>query len=156
MMIEAIKKIAAPFIVTPIVNFKIEKSIFNGTGGRKTFNQVIRAKVEKKFGIYAWVIESTGEVVYIGMAGRIKANGTFGGHSIKNRLVASRGKHKITKKDIQTNDYVGEFVIKNNIEVLNLYIMYSKSDEPPSYIEALLLYKYFKRNNRLPKLNHSF
>lgn len=90
------------------------------------------------------------------MAGKIKTDGTLGDHSVQNRLLASRGKNKSTKKDIQTNDYDNDFMSKNNIETLNFYILYSKTEEPPAYIEALLLYKYYNKNNRLPKLNNSF
>ena len=77
-------------------------------------------------------------------------------HSIQNRLLASRGKDKISRKDIQTNDYVSEVMTQNEIDSLDIFIMYSKKDEPPAYIEALILYKYYKKNNRLPLLNKTF
>ncbi|MDO9037522.1 MAG: hypothetical protein Q7U59_04140 [Lutibacter sp.] len=125
-------------------------------GGSKIFNQKIRQNVQPKFGVYVWVDKKTSDILYIGMAGKIKTDGTLGNHSIQNRLLASRGKHKNTKKDIQTNDYVRDFMNNNNIEALNFYIMYSKKEEPPAYIEALLLYKYYKKNNKLPQLNNTF
>ena len=156
MTIQEIKEIISPYIDEPIIDFEIEKHIFSENNGREIFNETIRDNVDKKFGVYVWVDTATNEIVYIGMAGKIKADGTLGDHSIQNRLLASRGKDKCTKKDIQTNDYVRDFMINNNIETLNFYIMYSKTDEPPAYVEALLLYKYYKRNNRLPKLNNSF
>jgi hypothetical protein len=156
MTIQEIKEIISPYIDEPIIDFEIEKQIFSENNGREIFNKKIRDNVDKKFGVYVWVDIATNEIVYIGMAGKIKADWTLGDHSIQNRLLASRGKDKITKKDIQTNDYVRDFMINNNVETLNFYIMYSKTDEAPAYVEALLLYKYYKRNNRLPKLNNSF
>jgi len=156
MTIQEIKEIILPYIEEPIIDFEIERQIFSEKNGRKTFNKKIRDKVDKKFGVYVWVDKATNEIVYIGMAGKIKSDGIAGDHSIQDRLLASRGKNEITKKDIQTNDYIRDVMTDKNIETLNFYIMYSRTDEPPAYIEALLLYKYYKRNNRLPKLNYSF
>jgi len=156
MTIEELKQIIEPYIDEPIINFVIEKQIFSVYNGRKIFNATIRDKVDKRFGVYIWVDTATNEIFYIGMAGKVKADGTFGDHSIQNRLLASRGKDKITKKDIQTNDYVRNFMIDKNIDRLNFYIMYSKTGEPPAFIESLLLYNYYKKNNRLPVLNNSF
>jgi hypothetical protein len=156
MTIQEIKGIVSPYIDEPIIDFDIEKHIFSENNGREIFNEKIRENVDNKFGVYVWVDTATKEIIYIGMAGKIKADGALGDNSIQDRLLASRGKDKITKKEIQTNDYVRDFMINNNIETLNFYIMYSKTDEPPAYVEALLLYKYFKKNRRLPKLNNSF
>ncbi len=156
MNIDELKEIILAYIDEPIINFEIEKHIFAEINGREKFNQTIRENVDTKFGVYVWVDKATGEIVYIGMAGKIKTDGTLGDHSIQNRLLASRGKDKISKKDIQTNDYVNTFMTNNSIDSLNFFVMYSKQDEPPAYIEALLLYKYYKKNGKLPKLNNSF
>ena len=156
MTIEELKKIIEPYIEEPIIEFVIEKKIFSTENGRKMFNKEIRKSVEKKFGVYIWLNTATNEIVYIGMAGKIKTDGTPGDHSVQNRLLASRVKNKVTKKDIQTNDYVRNYMIDNNVEKLDFYIMHSKIGEPPAFIEALLLYKYYKNNKRLPKLNNSF
>jgi len=32
----------------------------------------------------------------------------------------------------------------------------TKKGEPPAFIESLLLYNYYKKNNRFPMLNNSF
>jgi hypothetical protein len=156
MTIEEIKDIILPYIDEPVINFEIEKNIFAELGGREKFNQTIRQNVKTKFGVYVWVNKKTAEILYIGMAGKVKTDGSLGDHSIQKRLLASRGKDKVSKKDIQTNDYVSEFMTQNEIYSLYIFIMYSKKDEPPAYIEALLLYKYYKKNNKLPRLNNSF
>jgi hypothetical protein len=156
MTIEEIRNIIEPYIDEPTIHFNIEKQIFSEDSGREIFNEKIRQNVEKRFGVYIWLDTATNEIVYIGMAGKVKTDGTLGDHSVQNRLLASRGKDKATKKDIQTNDYVRDYMVNNNVECLDFYVMYSKTGEPPAYIEALLLYKYYKKNNRLPKLNNSF
>jgi len=156
MKLNEAKEIIKEFVVEPIVNFQIEKSIFDNKNGRELYNQTIRQKVDRRFGVYIWIDKEKEEIVYIGMAGKIKTDGTLGNHSIQNRLLASRGKDKVTKKDIQTNDYIKALMVRNNIMTLDFYIIYSKQDEPPAYIEALLLYRYYKQNKRLPKFNNSF
>lgn len=156
MKIEEIKELIKTFIDEPIINFQIEKQLFDSENGREIFNERIRNNVDKKTGVYVWVNSSTKEVVYIGMAGKIKTNGTIGSHSLQNRLLASRGKNKETKEDIQTNDFVKNIMNNYDIKSLDFYVMYSKVGEPSAYIEALLLYKYYKQKNKLPMLNSSF
>lgn len=156
MKITELKQLIAPYIEEQHIEFSIEKQIFSKYNGRELFNIKIRDKVSKKFGVYIWENIETNEIVYIGMAGKVKTDGSLGDHSLQHRLLASRGKNKTTKKDIQTNDYVRDFMLTNNIETLNFYIMYSKTEEPPAYVEAILLYNYYKKNNRLPVLNNSF
>jgi len=156
MKIEELKQIIKPYIDDPFVEFVIEKKMFDAENARKMYNEKIRKIVEKKIGIYVWLASETNEIVYIGMAGKIKSDGTIVNHTIQSRLLASRGKIKATKKDIQTSDYVCDFMSKNKIENLNFYIFYTKKEEPPAYIEAILLYMYYKKNKKLPKLNNFF
>jgi hypothetical protein len=156
MKIKEIIELIEPYIEMPVIEFAVVKQMFAETNGRKKFNKTIRDKVENKFGVYVWVNKKTSEIVYIGMAGKIKTDGSLSKHSIQKRLLASRGKDKITKKDVQTNDYVCDFMVRNNIETLDFYIIYSKKGEPPAYIESLLLYNYYKKTDQLPILNNSF
>lgn len=156
MTIEEIKTAILPYIDEPVVKFEIEKRIFIDSTGRKVFNEIIRRNVEPRFGVYVWVDRKTAEILYIGMAGKIKADGSLGDHSIQQRLLASRGKDKISGRDIQTNDYIKSFMHQNEIDSLDIFIMYSKENEPPAYIEAVLLYNYYKKNRKLPRLNNSF
>lgn len=135
----------------------ISKNIFSSDNGRKIYNNIINKNICKNcFGIYVWVNSLTSEIVYIGMAGKIKTDGSIGDHSLRKRLKASRGKNKETRKDILTNDFIKNFMLKNNIDNLDFYIYYTKSDEAPSYLEAILIYKYFKHHKKLPVLNISF
>ena len=154
-MLYELRSIIEPYVDGPIVNFRIERSLFDTESGREDFNRTIRKNVDKKCGVYIWIDETTQEIVYIGMAGKIKTNGMLGNHTIQDRLIASRGKDK-ENKDIQTNDFVRDLMTINNINTLTFYVMYSKTGEPPAYIEALLLYKFYKANNVLPRFNSSF
>ena len=43
-----------------------------------------------------------------------------------------------------------------NIKAMDFFVMISKQGEPPAYIEALLLYHFYKKNKRLPKFNSSW
>lgn len=156
MSIEEIKNLIAAYVEEPIINFTINHNMFAGNNGRRNFNKTIREKVGDKVGVYIWVDKKRAEIVYIGMAGKLKTDGSLGDHSIQKRLLASRGKDKVSKKDIQTNDYVNKFMTQNEIDDLDIFVMYSKKDEPPAYAEALLLYKYYKKYNKLPRLNNSF
>ncbi len=156
MRINELLELIEPYIEKPVTEFAVVKQMFADVNGRRKFNKTIRDKVENKFGVYIWVNIRTDEIVYIGMAGKIKTDGSLSAHSVQKRLLASRGKDKITKKDIQTNDYVCDFMGRNNIETLNFYILYSKKGQPPAFIESLLLYNYYKKNDQLPILNKSF
>ena len=156
MSIKELLELIEPYIEKPVIEFTIAKQMFAEANGRRKFNKTIRDKVENKFGVYIWVNKKTSDILYIGMAGKIKTDGSLSKHSIQKRLLASRGKDKITKKDIQTNDYVSGFMVRDNIEILNFYIIYSKNGEPPAYIESLLLYNYYKEKEQLPILNNSF
>ncbi|MCA1967353.1 MAG: hypothetical protein LDL23_12000 [Flavobacterium sp.] len=137
--------------------FSINRELFDFEDGRKKYNSTIRDNVRKNsFGIYVWVNPKNDEVIYIGMAGKIKSDGTSCDHSLAKRLTATRGKDKETKLDILTNDYVKTIMDLKEIEKLDFYIFYTKTDEPPSYVESILLYNYFKQQKRLPILNNSF
>lgn len=154
-IVELLKKVEI-FTSEPIVKFTINKELFDKLDGRKLYNKKIRDKVLDKFGVYIWTDSNTDEIFYIGMAGKIKTDGSLSNHSVQKRLLASRGIDKNTKKDIQTNDYIKRFMIDSKIESLNFHILYSKDDIPPAYLESVLLYEFHKQKKCLPRLNNSF
>lgn len=156
MSVDILLNILDGFSSNPILKLSIECSLFKKVNGRKLYNNLIRENVQNKFGVYLWCNPEIDEIYYIGMAGKIKKDGTLSNHSLQKRLIASRGKDKLTKKDIQTNDFVKKFMKENKIKYLDFYIAYSKEDVPPAYVEAVLLYEYYKENKCLPKLNNSF
>lgn len=146
--------IANEYIENNIV-FEVPQQLFLQPNGRNLYNQLIRNQIPvNTYGVYLWENTETGEIIYIGMAGKIKTNGQLGSHSIENRLTASRGKEN--GKDIQSNDYVNRFMLNGNINSLTFHILETNEQTPPSYLEAVLLYNYYNKNKVLPVLNNSF
>lgn len=124
---------------------------------KKSYNSYIKENIDKnEYGVYVWTNGLTGEILYIGMAGRVKKNGKIGDHSLADRLVASRGKDNITKKDIQTNEFILNYLNTSSLESMIFHVFYSKNDCPPTYIETVLLYNYFKHTKSIPLLNNAF
>ena len=145
---------ANPYIENNIV-FEVPQQLFMQPNGRNLYNQLIRNQIPvNTYGVYLWENTQTGEIVYIGMAGKIKTNGQLGSHSIENRLIATRG--KVNGRDVLTNDYVNNFMINRNINSLTFHVLKTNIQTPPSYLEAILLYNFYSQNGVLPILNNSF
>jgi hypothetical protein len=144
------------YVESPTLSFSVPIQMFEEVNGRHRYNALIRGKVERKSGVYFWVDNGTGEIVYIGMAGSIKTDGRLSDHSIKERLLASRGKDRITGKDIQTNDYIHSMMKLSGMQTMDINVMYAKEGEAPAYIEALAMNCFFKRHKRLPLMNKAF
>lgn len=141
--------------VEPII-IEINKSELEDCHYNKNYNKKVRDNIKPKYGIYLWVDANNDEVLYIGMAGRIKNDGIFSGHYLSNRLKASREKCKVSKKDIQTNSYIKSKMQNENIECMKIIVYYTKKGVAPSFVESFLLNEYFKLKNGLPKFNKSF
>ncbi|WP_297982866.1 hypothetical protein [uncultured Chryseobacterium sp.] len=141
--------------VEPII-IEINKSELEDCHYNKNYNKKIRDNIKPKCGIYLWVDANNDEVLYIGMAGRIKNNGCFSGHSLSNRLQASREKCNVTKKDIQTNSYIKTKMQNENIECMKIFVYPTKDGVAPAFLESLLLNDFYKEKRCLPKFNKSF
>lgn len=156
MKIEALENVADKFIESK-VHLEIPLNLFAELKGRNKYNAIIRKLVDPtKYGVYTFINKENEEIVYIGMAGKIKKNGKLSDHPIAKRLTAPRYKNKLTGKWIQTNDFINNFMLKDKINILQIRILYIKDNIPPSYLESLLLYKYYLKNKKLPKLNSEF
>lgn len=135
--------------------FEVSYNLFLQPQGRNLYNQLVRDQIhENSYGVYVWENTLTNEIVYIGMAGKVKTNGQMGSHSLINRLVASRG--RINGRDILTNDYLSNYMQNNNVNTLTFHILYTTNQTPPSYLESVLLYNFYTQNGVLPKLNNAF
>jgi hypothetical protein len=154
MSITEIMFIANEYIENNIV-FEVSQQLFLQPNGRNLYNQIIRNQIPvNTYGVYLWENSETREIVYIGMAGKIKTNGQLGSHSIENRLIATRG--KINGRDVLTNAYVSSFMKNNNINSLTFHVLKTNLQTPPSYLEAVLLYHFYTQNKVLPILNNTF
>ena len=134
---------------------QIFREILNTKNGKREFNKEIRAKVQNQIGVYLWENSKTKEILYIGMAGKVKTDGKFANHSVQKRLLASRCKN-LLGKDIQTNQYIKDILNQDNIETLNIHVFHLKENQLPGFIEAVLINAYFQEKNCLPRYNSSF
>jgi len=133
----------------------VTSEMFLDNNYRRNYNSLIREAVADRFGCYLWINKSTSEIIYIGMAGKVKQDGSIGNHSLPQRLVASRGKDG-NGRDVLTNDYIRRYMEDNHIEELLIKILYTIDSSPPSYVESLLLNQFLSLNNCLPALNYAF
>jgi len=134
---------------------KINRESLIRINGLKEFNKKIRLNIKDEIGVYIWENDSTKEILYIGMAGKVKTNGEFVNHSVQKRLLASRGKD-LLGKDIQTNQYIKDILNQDNIEKLNINVFHLKENQIPGFIEAELINAYFQEKKCLPKYNVKF
>lgn len=123
---------------------------------KNIYNEFIRKNVSQKPGVYIWYDAKNQEVLYIGMAGKIKTNGELTNHPISQRLQAPRIKDFETKKDITTNRYIPAVLELFGLEEIEFHILPCKENEPAAYVESILLYNYFKAHGVLPILNNAF
>ena len=137
-----------------IIHINIEKRAFEIKGG---YNKLIREKIaSNKLGCYIISTPDNEEVLYIGMAGKLKTNGEYSNHSIASRLQAPRTKDYVTKKDINTEEYLKYLLDVIEKDKLRISVLFVKNDVPSGYLEALLLFQFYKKHNVLPLLNNAF
>ena len=109
-----------------------------------------------KSGIYIVfaIINETPELVYIGSSGKMRKNGSIkhrnGG--LFNRIV--EGKQFGKKRKLSWKNKL----IEDNIESLDIhwYDTFTNDREIPSYVEGLIIQKYFTVHNCLPIWNVEF
>ena len=90
------------------------------------------------------------------MAGKLKTNGEYSNHSIASRLQAQKTKDNATKKEINTEEYLKHLLDVIEKDKLRISVLFVKNDVPSGYLEAVLLYQFYKKHNVLPLLNNAF
>jgi hypothetical protein len=124
--------------------------------GLKNYNIKIRNFVKDLPGIYIWENADNGEVLYIGMAGKVNQQGNLVNHSVKKRLQASRGKDPETNREILTNKFIRNIMTELNCTNLNIHIIHLQQRQIPGYAEAVLINAFYQFNGFLPKYNSAF
>lgn len=137
----------------------------NCANWNKIYSKWIKT-IPKGYGVY--IFSTNDKVIYIGLSGKIRKWPISTDWDIKKRLKASRGIDS-SNKDVSTVNFIKEIVttgktkIKRYNEInigalkeFQITILFAESMVPPSYLEALLLYEYLKKNNELPPFNLSF
>lgn len=140
-------------LVEPCEVIPINRSLFIP---KNNYNAFIKKNVADKPGVYIWYDSKNQEVIYIGMAGKIKTNGTLTNHPISERLQASRSIDITTEKHITTNKYIPAVLEIFEVHEIEFHILPCKENEPAAYVESILLYNYFKSHGVLPILNNAF
>lgn len=93
------------------------------------------------------------ELVYIGKSGTMHQDGTFGSQMLKKRI------NNKQEKKIKRQDYFDQKVQEEQIDALDIYwyVTYDeKHQDLPSYVEGLLLQRYFEVHGTLPLWNKEF
>jgi hypothetical protein len=132
---------------------QINESLFTP---KNIYNSFIQKNVVEKPGVYIWYDNKNKEVIYVGMAGKIKTSGQLTNHPISQRLQAPRIKDKTTGKEITTKNYIPAILELLDLTEIEFYILPCKENEPAAFIEAMLLYNYFKQHGVLPLLNNAY
>lgn len=118
---------------------------------RSVFFPKLIPKELKNFGVYIFTeinIETNKEeIVYIGKNGTMYNNGTFGNHTLSNRIMQG----KIKSKWLETDNYKVYWFV--TIETSESDII---PNNIPSVVESNLLKKYFELEKKLPKNNNTF
>lgn len=137
---------------------------------KRAFNMKIRDEVKNNAAVYLFENADSKDldVLYIGMAGKTDRKGDVKPHRVRNRLIASRGRNSYGA-EIQTNEFFyllltnpNELKMKKYTHVnksyqkIVIHVLYCKEGVPASFLESILLFKYFKENEVLPLLNVSF
>jgi hypothetical protein len=134
----------------------IQFNFISNIDGLRDYNQLIRNNVQDLPGIYIWENADNGEVLYIGMAGKVNQQGNLVNHSVKKRLQASRGKDPETNREILTNRFIRNMMTELNCTNLNIHIIHLQQRQIPGYAEAVLINAFYQFNGFLPKYNSAF
>jgi hypothetical protein len=134
----------------------INNEMIFANNGLTEYNNLIRDQVQDLTGVYIWENADNNEVLYIGMAGKINQQGELVNHSVRKRLIASRGRDEITRRDIQTNQYIRNLMIAENCNQLNIHVIHLVDNQIPGFIEAVLINNFYQQNGILPKYNSAF
>ena len=105
-------------------------------------------------GVYYIVRLARGRIdlVYIGKSGTITQNGSFKGQSLKGRIN--------NKQDgMSRQDFFEGKMITENIDALDVYWFATKdsqNNDLPSYVEGVLMQRFFNIQGQLPFWNKEF
>jgi hypothetical protein len=136
---------------------------------KKGYNKKITNNIPRcQAGVYIWEDALSGDILYIGMAGKIARNGELKKHCLRQRLKASRGKND-KNKDVTTGEFLFWLLtnpsdlkmkkfehLKYPIISLNIHLLFTKKSIPSTLIESIILNTYYEEHSELPILNLAF
>lgn len=130
-------KINELIVINGLEKFKLNKGDY-----------ISRCTFPQEYGVYI-TADNQENVIYIGMAGTVKNDGTFKGQNIDKRLKNTRNKKS-------GNNFFKLLTRDNEFEYLSIYCIQRKEDELPAFLEADLMQKFFRQERKLPMLNKAF
>jgi len=92
------------------------------------------------------------DLVYIGKSGTMKTSGKFGDQQLNERL-------NNTQEKMPRQEYFERKIKEEDIDALDIYwfVTFDKNNQDlPSYVEGVLLQRYFEIYRRLPEWNKEF
>jgi hypothetical protein len=142
-------------ILNPFTNdnqhFILNLVEMNNDNGNVYYKNSINKNVNQNYGVYVVCNKMNNEILYIGKAGTIKNDGSFKDQNLNGRLLASRG-----NKYSSSYKYFKHKMNQHNIEIIEIYAIYTNMNNPPAFIEAFSINHFFNLNKRLPLLNDEF
>jgi hypothetical protein len=118
--------------------------------------------------VYTFSINKPENVVYVGMSGKINQGDSDSRWSIRNRLMASRGKDS-NGKDVSTKEFIRQIcVLKHSnikrynhvfigeIDIFIIQVYYPKENILCGFLEAYLINDYYIKYKSLPQFNLAF
>lgn len=155
MNIEQIKKAVSELTEKEFVTLKIDLPLVSSSD---TYNKHIENNVKRRFGVYIFFDPEKQTPIYIGLAGKLDKNGQPPKtQTLMERLSIAPRYNNVTKKtDLPSNEWVNKMMGGNSLKYLFLYVFYAKIDVPSAYIEATLLYHYYRKYKNIPIENKEF
>jgi len=150
---------------TEIHRKKFHLSEISSQNWNEIYSQWIKS-IPNGHGVY--IFSTNDQVLYIGLSGKVKNWPISTDWDVKKRLKASRGING-NGIDVSTVNFIKQIVTTGKTEIkryegintgvledFQITILYTTEIIPPSYLEALLLYKHLSIGNSLPIFNLSF
>ena len=132
--------------------FLINSVNMNNVNGKRYYNATINLNVLKQYGIYAFGNSLDNKLLYIGMAGTLKNDGTYKNQNLNGRL-------SLAERDGFPNgfEYFRNLMNTNNFESLFFLVIYTNINNPPGYfpgfVEVSSIHQFYTQNNVLPMFN---
>lgn len=153
--------------VDDILKVHFTKEEISSSEWRKIYKDKINA-LPNMPAVYTFSINDLENVVYVGMSGKINQRDSQSRWSIRNRLMASRGKD-FMGKDVSTQEFIRQICVLNrsNIKRYNhlvledtddffIQVYYPKENILCGFLEAYLISEYYIKNTVLPQFNLAF
>jgi len=132
--------------------FLINSVNMNNVNGKRYYNATINLNVLKQYGIYAFSNSLDNKLLYIGMAGTLKNDGTYKNQNLNGRL-------SMAPRDGFPNgfEYFRNLMNNNNFESLSFLVIYTNIINPPAcfpgFVEVSSIHQFYTQNNVLPMFN---